>query len=93
MGWHFIPKRTVDPLEIERRTRRPASFISATNQLDEPSLSQEEVFLTSKAQGRVERGCRLLNDPLFLASSALVQKTEQVIALRFIMVLCVLISR
>ena len=93
MVWCLVPTLTVDPLEIEVLTRRQASFIIATNMLDEQSLSHEDVFLTYKEQGGVERGFRFLKDPLFLASSVFVKKTERVIALSFIMVLCLLIYR
>jgi transposase len=93
MAWHLVPTLTVDPLEMEILTRRQASFIIATNMLDEQSLSHEEVFLTYKEQGGVERGFRFLKDPLFLASSVVVKKPERVIALSFIMVLCLLIYR
>jgi transposase len=93
MTWYLVPTLTVDPLEIEGLIRRQASFIIATNILDEQSLSHEEVFLTYKEQGGVERGFRFLKDPLFLASSVFVKKPERVIALSFIMVLCLLIYR
>jgi len=93
MTWHLVPTLTVDSLEIEVLVRRQARFIIATNLLDEQSLSHEDVFLTYKEQGGVERGFRFLKDPLFLASSVFVKKTERVIALSFIMVLCLLIYR
>ena len=93
MAWHLVPTLTVDPLEIEGLTRRQASFIIATNILDEQSLSHEDVFLRYKEQGGVERGFRFRKDPLFLASSVFVKKPERVIALSFIMVLCLLIYR
>ena len=41
----------------------------------------------------MERGFRFLKDPLFLASSVFVKKPERVIALSFIMVLCLLVYR
>jgi transposase len=44
-------------------------------------------------QGGVERGFRFLKDPLFLASSIFVKKPERVMALSFIMVLCLLVYR
>jgi len=93
MVWHLVPTLTVDPREIEVLTRRQACFIIATNMLDEQSLSHECIFLTYKEQGGVERGFRFLKDPLFLASSVFVKKPERVIALSFIMVLCLLIYR
>ena len=48
---------------------------------------------TYKDQGGVERGFRFLKDPLFLASSVFVKKPERIMALSFIMVLCLLVYR
>ena len=70
-----------------------AAFIVATNILDAQRLSPEQVIATYKEQGGVERGFRFLKDPLFLASSVFVKKPERVIALSFIMVLCLLVYR
>jgi transposase len=67
--------------------------IIATNILDEQELSHEQVLTMYKEQGGVERGFRFLKDPLFLASSIFVKKPERVIALSFIMVLCLLVYR
>jgi transposase len=70
-----------------------SSFILATNVIQEQKYSHEQVYLTYKEQGGVERGYRFLKDPLFLASSVFVKKPERVMALSFIMVLCLLIYR
>jgi transposase len=91
--WQLVFTLTTDTPEIEALIRKQASFIVATNILDEQSLSPEGVFLTYKEQGGVERGFRFLKDPLFLASSVFVKKPERVMALSFIMVLCLLIYR
>jgi transposase len=61
--------------------------------LDEQKLSHEQVYLTYKEQSGVERGFRFLKDPLFLASSIFLKKPERVMALSFIMVLCLLVYR
>jgi transposase len=91
--WQLVPTLTVDKPEVEALTRKQASFLVATNILDEQSLSHEQVFLTYKEQGGVERGFRFLKDPLFLASSVFVKKPERVMALSCIMVLCLLVYR
>lgn len=93
MVWQLVPTLSVDTHEIEVLPRKQASFIVATNILNEQSLSHEQVFLTYKEQGGVERGFRFLKDPLFLASSVFVKKPERVMALSFVMVLCLLIYR
>lgn len=73
--------------------QKKATFIVATNILDDQRLAHEQVISTYKEQGGVERGFRFLKDPLFLASSVFVKKPERVIALSFIMVLCLLVYR
>ena len=91
--WQLVPTLSVDQQEVAMLTRKQASFVVATNIVDEQSLSDEHVFLTYKEQQGVERGFRFLKDPLFLASSVFVKKPERVIALSFIMVLCLLVYR
>ncbi len=91
--WHVMSTLTVDQSEVEAQIKKQASFIVATNVIDEQKLSHEQVYLTYKEQGGVERGFRFLKDPLFLASSVFVKKPERVMALSFIMVLCLLVYR
>ena len=92
-AWYLAPKLEVDQQEVERVASKKAAFIVATNILDAQRLSPEEVISTYKKQGGVERGFRFLKDPLFLASSIFVKKPERVIALSFVMVLCLLVYR
>ena len=91
--WYLAPKLEVDQQEVERVTSKKAALIVATNILDAQRLSPEQVIWTYKEQGGVERGFRFLKDPLFLASSIFVKKPERVIALSFVMVLCLLVYR
>ena len=91
--WHVMSTLTVDQSEVEAQIKKQASFIVATNVIDEQKLSHEQVYLTYKEQGGVERGFRFLKDPLFLASSVFLKKPERVMALSFIMVLCLLVYR
>lgn len=92
-AWYLVPTLEVDQQEVERVARKKAAFIVATNILDAQRLSPEQVISTYKEQGGVERGFRFLKDPLFLASSIFVKKPERVIALSFVMVLCLLVYR
>ena len=92
-AWYLVPTLELDQHEVERVARKKAAFIVATNILDEQRLSPEQVISTYKEQGGVERGFRFLKDPLFLASSVFVKKPERVIALSFVMVLCLLVYR
>jgi hypothetical protein len=48
---------------------------------------------TYKAQSVVERRFSFLKDPLFLASSVFVKKPRRIMALAFLMVLCLLVYR
>lgn len=91
--WHVRSSCSVDQQEVERQIKKQACFILATNVLDEQKLSNSQVYLTYKDQGGAERGFRFLKDPLFLASSIFVKKPERVMALSFIMVLCLLVYR
>jgi transposase len=91
--WYLVPKLEVDQHEVRVLARKKASFIVATNILDTHRLSHEQVISTYKEQGGVERAFRFLKDPLFLASSIFVKKPERVLALSFVMVLCLLVYR
>jgi transposase len=91
--WSLIPTLAVDQHEVTALARKKAAFIVATNILDAQRLSHEQVISTYKEQGGVERGFRFLKDPMFLASSVFVKKPERVIALSFVMVLCLLVYR
>ena len=91
--WSLVPTLTVDQAEVTALARKKAAFIVATNILDAQRLSHEQVIWTYKEQGGVERGFRFLKDPVFLASSVFVKKPERVIALSFVMVLCLLVYR
>jgi transposase len=91
--WSVVPKLEGDRHEMTVLARKKAAFIVATNILDEQRLAPEQVISTYKEQGGVERGFRFLKDPFFLASSVFVKKPERVIALSFIMVLCLLVYR
>ncbi len=91
--WPVASTLAVDQAGVTALARKKAVFIVATNILDEQRLSHEQVISTYKEQGGVERGFRFLKDPLFLASSVFVKKPERVIALSFIMVLCLLVYR
>jgi transposase len=91
--WLLVPTLAVDQAAVTALASKQATFIVATNILDVQRLAHEQVIWTYKEQGGVERGFRFLKDPLFLASSVFVKKPERVIALSFVMVLCLLVYR
>jgi transposase len=79
--------------EVRREWRRRACYIVGTNVLDPETLSDEELIASYKGQGSVERGFGFLKDPLFCASTFYVRKPERLVALSFIMVVCLLVYR
>ncbi len=91
--WKLVPTVQVDQQALERAADQQARFLIATNELSADKLSDEALLAVYKGQGSVERGFRFLKDPLFLASSVFVKKPSRLIALSFIMVLCLLIYR
>jgi transposase len=84
---------TVNQKQVEQEVLRKACWIVGTNVLDRTVLSDQQLVTIYKERGGVERGFRFLKDPLFLASSVFVKKPERIMALSFIMVLCLLIYR
>ena len=66
-------------------------FILATNELDEATLSPQEVLNGYKGQAHAERGFRFLKDPQFLAASLYLKKPERIMALLMVMTVCLLV--
>ena len=91
--WQCQATLTLNAERLAEEGRRRACFIVGTNILDPAQLSDEGLIGTYKQQDGVERGFRFLKDPLFLASSVFVKKPERIVALSFIMVLCLLVYR
>jgi transposase len=91
--WQLVATVNVNYFQVVREVFRKACWIVGTNILEPASLSDEALIGTYKDQGGVERGFRFLKDPLFLASSVFVKKPERIMALSFIMVLCLLVYR
>src|SRR5262249_19398212 len=89
--WHIQAQLGLDPEALEREVRRKATFLVATNILDEATLPDRAFIQTYQAQSAVERGFAFLKDPLFLASSVFVKKPARIMALAFIMVVCLLV--
>jgi len=71
--------------------RQAGRFVLATNQLDKGLFSDEELLVHYKQQQGIERGFRFLKDPLFFASSVFLKTPERIMALAFIMALCLLV--
>jgi transposase len=92
-AWQITATRALNEQAVSREAQRTASYLVATNLLDPERLSDQELIQAYKEQGSVERGFAFLKDPLFLASSVLVKKPHRIVALRLVMVLCLLVYR
>jgi transposase len=91
--WQVVATVSVNFLHVMQEVVRKACWIVGTNVLEPTALSDQALIGTYKEQGGVERGFRFLKDPLFLASSVFVKKPQRIMALSFIMVLCLLVYR
>jgi len=79
-----------DESKITEILKAKGKFIIATNELDSEKLSVEDLLINYKKQQSVERGFRFLKDPIFMTSSVFLKKEERIVALGFIMCLCLL---
>ncbi|HEY1388286.1 MAG TPA: IS1634 family transposase [Ktedonobacterales bacterium] len=91
--WQIQATLTRDPAALEREALRRAAYIVGTNLLDVEAWPDEAVIALYREQSVVERGFAFLKDPLFLASSVFVKKPERIMALAFVMTLCLLIYK
>jgi transposase len=91
--WHIQASVTRDSAALEREARRRAAYIIGTNLLDAEIWSDEAIIELYREQSVVERGFAFLKDPLFLASSVFVKRAERIMALAFIMTLCLLVYK
>jgi transposase len=91
--WSVTPKVILNEEKLLSYAQRKACFIIASNEVDAEQVSHDELISLYLEQGSVERGFRFLKDPLFLASSVFVKKTERLVALSLIMVLALLVYR
>jgi transposase len=91
--WQMVAVVTVNQEQVRQEAFRKACWIVGTNILELTVLADQQLIATYQGQGGAERGFRFLKDPLFLASSVFVKKPERIMALSFIMVLCLLIYR
>jgi transposase len=91
--WQLQTTLTRDPAALEREALRRAAFIVGTNLLDVEAWPDEAVIGLYREQSVVERGFAFLKDPLFLASSVFVKRPERIMALAFVMTLCLLVYK
>ena len=91
--WTVRATLTVHLQRAAREVQHRACVIIGTTITDPTALSDTHVIATSLRQGSARRGVRFLKDPLFLASSVFVKKPARIVALGFMMVLCLLVYR
>ncbi len=77
-----------DETKIESEKNKKGKFIIASNDV---KLDSNEALKEYKCQQSVERGFRLLKDPLFFASSVFLKTPSRIVSLGMIMVLSLLV--
>jgi transposase len=91
LSYHAQATLSLNIDKIQASEQTAGRFALATNQLDKTSLSDEQMLVHYKQQQGVERDFRFLKDPLFFASSVFLKTPERIMALTFIMALCLLV--
>jgi transposase len=91
--WKVHATVTIDADALEFEALRRAAYIIGTNLLDASTWPEERIIALYQEQAQVEKGFAFLKDPLFLASSVFVKKPERIMAIAFIMVLCLLVYK
>jgi transposase len=91
VGYRIEAELSREREAITASRRRAGRFILATNVLDEQRLNKETLLAEYRAQNSVERGFRLLKDPMFFTSSVFVKTPERVAAIAMVMGLCLLV--
>jgi transposase len=91
--WQIQATLIRDPAALEREALRRAAYIIGTNLLDVTGWPDEAVIGLYREQSVAERGFAFLKDPLFLASSVFVKKPNRIMAIAFIMTLCLLVYK
>jgi transposase len=92
-AWQIQVRLTRDPVALEREALRRAAFLLGTNLLDTDAWPDAAIIALYREQTVVERGFAFLKDPLFLASSVFVKRPERIMALAFVMTLCLLVYK
>ena len=91
--WQIQASVILDTDALEREALRRAAFIVGTNLLDAVAWPEEAVIAHYREQTVAERGFAFLKDPLFLASSVFVKKPTRIMAIAFVMLLCLLVYK
>lgn len=91
--WQIQATITLAADAIEAEALRRAAFIIGTNLLDTDTWPDVAIIDMYREQTVVEKSFAFLKDPLILASSVFVKKPERIMAIAFIMTLCLLVYK
>jgi transposase len=91
--WQIQSTLTIDATAVDAEALRRAAFLISTNLLDMARWPDQAIIALYREQSVVEKGFAFLKDPLFLASSVFVKKPERIMAIAFIMTLCLLVYK
>ena len=91
--WQIQTSVVLDAEALECNALRQAAFVVGTNVLDAAAWPDEAVIALYREQTVAERGFAFLQDPLFLASTVFVKKPTRIMAIAFVMVLCLLVYK
>jgi transposase len=91
--WQIQARVTRDGDAVEQAALQRAAFIVGTNLVDAGAWPDEAVIALYREQTVAERGFAFLKDPHFLASSVFVKKPTRIMAIAFVMVLCLLVYK
>jgi transposase len=79
------------PEHYTRKLQQQSCFILATKQVDSQALPDDELLSAYQDQQQVERGFRVLKDPLLMASTLYLKSPQRLLALMMVMTLCLVV--
>jgi transposase len=91
--WQIQATLTREAGALEQEALRRAAYMIGTSLLDAQAWPDAVVMARYREQSVAERGFAFLKEPLFLASSVFVTKPTRIMALAFIMTLCLLVYK
>jgi hypothetical protein len=90
-AYHIEGALTASLAARHARGARHRGVMLATNALDEGALSPQALLAGDKGHKQAERGVRVLNDPLLLASSRYLKTPPRSMALLRVMTVCLVV--
>ena len=81
----------LDEATVAKKRATEDRFILASNELDETSLSCQELLREYKAQSGTEAGFKFIKDDTFEVDSVFLKTRERISALMMVMTLCLMV--